>query len=265
MFLSEKSAGCTTNWLQWREKQHPNNFLRWVWEGNTLALKDERKKERKPLNCVWLFATPFLAHGIFQAWILEWVVISFSRVSSQPRYQTQVSHNCRQILYRLSHQGNLKDENTVFACWPQFTSGIFLCSTQHWTYTLGTNWTFPWRKLCESEVAHLCMTLCNSMDCSLPSSYVHGIFQARVLEWVAISFSSSLCNQWHIHTAHYNLGVGLDEVIVRRLKHSVYFRNVTWLHQELTVVNKKSAPTVVSLVGVSVKHSSFPRVRTLCQ
>ena len=99
----------------------------------------------------------------------------------------------------------------------------------------------------------------------LPSSYVHGIFQARVLEWVAISFSSSLCNQWHIHTAHYNLGVGLDEVIVRRLKHSVYFRNVTWLHQELTVVNKKSAPTVVSLVGVSVKHSSFPRVRTLCQ
>ena len=31
--------------------------------------------------------------------------------------------------------------------------------------------------------------LCNSMDCSLPGSYVHGIFQARVVEWVAISFS----------------------------------------------------------------------------
>ena len=35
----------------------------------------------------------------------------------------------------------------------------------------------------------MCLTLCNSMDCSLPGSSVHSIFQARVLEWVAISFS----------------------------------------------------------------------------
>ena len=39
------------------------------------------------------------------------------------------------------------------------------------------------------EVAQLCLTLCDPMDCSLPGSSVHGIFQARVLEWVAISFS----------------------------------------------------------------------------
>ena len=32
-------------------------------------------------------------------------------------------------------------------------------------------------------------TLCNPMDCSLPGSSTHGIFQARVLEWVAVSFS----------------------------------------------------------------------------
>ena len=38
-------------------------------------------------------------------------------------------------------------------------------------------------------VAQSCPTLCNSMDCSLPGSSVHGIFQARILEWVAISFS----------------------------------------------------------------------------
>ena len=44
----------------------------------------------------------------------------------------------------------------------------------------------------ESEVAQLCMTLCNPMDCSLPGSSVYGIFQARVLEWVAISFSEDL-------------------------------------------------------------------------
>ena len=34
-----------------------------------------------------------------------------------------------------------------------------------------------------------CPTLCDSMDCSLPGSSIHGIFQARVLEWVAIAFS----------------------------------------------------------------------------
>ena len=40
----------------------------------------------------------------------------------------------------------------------------------------------------ENEVTQLCPTLCDPMDCSLPGSSVHRIFQARVLEWVAISF-----------------------------------------------------------------------------
>ena len=40
-----------------------------------------------------------------------------------------------------------------------------------------------------SEVAQSCPTLCNPMDCSPPGSSVHGILQARILEWVAISFS----------------------------------------------------------------------------
>ena len=40
-----------------------------------------------------------------------------------------------------------------------------------------------------SEVAQSCPTLCNPMDCNLPGSSIHGIFQARVLEWVPISFS----------------------------------------------------------------------------
>ena len=39
---------------------------------------------------------------------------------------------------------------------------------------------------CESENHMVCLTLCNSMDCSLPGSSVHGIHQARILEWVAI-------------------------------------------------------------------------------
>ena len=41
----------------------------------------------------------------------------------------------------------------------------------------------------ESEVAQLCLTLSDPMVCSLPGSSVHGIFQARVLEWGAIAFS----------------------------------------------------------------------------
>ena len=40
-----------------------------------------------------------------------------------------------------------------------------------------------------SSVAQLCLTLCNPMDCSPPGSSIHGIFQARVLEWGAITFS----------------------------------------------------------------------------
>ena len=49
-----------------------------------------------------------------------------------------------------------------------------------------------------SEVAQSCLTLCNPINCSLPGSSIHGIFQARVLEWVAISFSrgSSQPRDW---------------------------------------------------------------------
>ena len=43
--------------------------------------------------------------------------------------------------------------------------------------------------VCVCEVTQSCPTLCDPMDCSLPGSSFHGILQARVLEWVAISFS----------------------------------------------------------------------------
>ena len=48
----------------------------------------------------------------------------------------------------------------------------------------------------ESEVAQLCPTLCDPMDCSLQGSSIHGIFQARVLEWVAISLN---WDQFYLH------------------------------------------------------------------
>ena len=43
----------------------------------------------------------------------------------------------------------------------------------------------------ENEVAQSCPTLSDPMDCSLPGSSIHGIFQARVLEWGAIAFSEA--------------------------------------------------------------------------
>ena len=53
----------------------------------------------------------------------------------------------------------------------------------------------------ESEVAQSCWTISDPMDCSLPGSSVHGIFQARVLEWGAIAFSRkpqlAVCNYWN--------------------------------------------------------------------
>ena len=48
----------------------------------------------------------------------------------------------------------------------------------------------------ESEIAQSCPTLCDPMDCRLPGSSVHGIFQARVLEWGAIAFSRTVSEAW---------------------------------------------------------------------
>ena len=59
--------------------------------------------------------------------------------------------------------------------------------------TEGLNWTecfaSEWMKAAQS-----CPTLCDPMDCSPPGSSAHGILQARILEWVAISFSRDLPN-----------------------------------------------------------------------
>ena len=96
-------------------------------------------------------------HEISQARILGWVAISFSRGSSrprgssQPRKRTCISCIGRWLLYH-------------WATWDAQSSTIV------------------------SEVSQSCRTLCDPVDCSPPGSSVHGILQARILEWVAISF-----------------------------------------------------------------------------
>ena len=73
---------------------------------------------------------------------------------------------------------------TILARWP---AAILWCQG-----------SFPWahggESESESEVAQSWQTLCDPMDCTLQDSSVHGIFQAGVLEWVAISFSRDLPN-----------------------------------------------------------------------
>ena len=55
----------------------------------------------------------------------------------------------------------------------------------------------------ESEVAQSCLTLSDPMDCSLPGSSIHGIFQGRVLVWVAVTFSVTLNSQDLIYNGQY--------------------------------------------------------------
>ena len=101
--------------------------------------------------------------GIFQARILEWVAISFSRRSSQPRDQNFISSTgffTRWILYRWCHLGS-----------PLCFTLFFQCSLA----------------LCYAKSPQSCPTLCDPIDGSPPGSPVPGILQARTLEHYTVS------------------------------------------------------------------------------
>ena len=99
---------------------------------------------------------------------------------------------------------------------PSHFSRVWLCATpetaahqaplslgfsrqEHWS---GLPFPSPMH---ESEVAQSCPTLCDPMDCSPPGSSIHGIFQARILEWGAIAFSEGChCLLWLSSLDGYN-------------------------------------------------------------
>ena len=124
------------------------------------------------LSHVQLFATPQtvacqgpLSMRILQARILEWVAMPYFRGSSQPRDWTQVSH---------------------------IVGGFF---------TVWATREAPGAKKYNEKIVLVfqsCLTLGNTMDYSRPGSSVHGILQARILEWVVIPFSreSSETRDW---------------------------------------------------------------------
>ena len=129
-------------------------------------------------------------HGIFQARILEWVVISFSWGSSRLRDRTQISCIARRF-FMLNPQG--------FAGAVSF-SWMLLIPLSVWHLLLTIQMKFKnclyYGILLTISLYYIsyylilsCLTLCDHMIYSLPGSFVHGIFQARILEWVAISSS----------------------------------------------------------------------------
>ena len=133
-------------------------------------------------------------HGIFQARILEWVAISYSRGSSWPRNWTHISCTGRQILY---HWDTWEASHASMEI-NKYISSYHLKKKKkdfyHWSWC--SQEASKWRPYISRSyfyccsVTQSCPTLCNDpMNCSPPGSSVHGILQARILEWVAISFS----------------------------------------------------------------------------
>ena len=86
----------------------------------------------------------------------------------------------RKVLYQLNHQGNHQGRRTH-----RHKKLTHFAVQEKLTYHCKSTV----REGKESEVTQSCPTLCDPMDCILPGSSVHEIFQAIVLEWTAISFS----------------------------------------------------------------------------
>ena len=90
---------------------------------------------------------------------------------------------------------------------------------------VGCHFRLQWVKVkSESEVAQSCPTLSDLMDCSLAGSSIHGIFQARILEWVAIAFSAGST----INGNSFNVSVFLFPFLWNENKNSIYFIVLLW-------------------------------------
>ena len=94
-------------------------------------------------------------------------------------------------LQRVRHYWATEQHHTAQTVYLAFPPNMITLKSFFLQYTLFKKFT----SLCENEVTQSCLTLWNPMGCSLPGSSIHGIFQARILQWVAISFSRR--SSWH--------------------------------------------------------------------
>ena len=88
----------------------------------------------------------------------------------------------------------------------------------------------------ESEVVQSCLTLSDPMDCSLPGSSVHGVYQARVLEWVAIvSLTEGIWKSWmkwrtrHVHVCWKSGELDLCLILLSSISEEWYVNWVLFL------------------------------------
>ena len=113
-----------------------------------------------------------------------------------------MSHHTVDLLYPFYHPSNSSTgvATTLFCMFVFNISSLY--SRKEWNHIAAVFLYLIFFHLVwysqESKVALLCPSLCNPMDCSLPGSSVHGIFQVKILGWVAVSFSrgSSQSRGW---------------------------------------------------------------------
>ena len=98
-------------------------------------------------------------------------------------------------------------------------------------------------------------TLCNPIDCNLPGSFVHGISQARVPEWVAISFcKKDPCKTFKHFPLHLEIFFGIIYLISSKIPHLVVTRNFLWHGQKIESEVKitQSCPTLCNPMDYTV-------------
>ena len=117
--------------------------------------------------------------------MIEWILVAwYSRWVS-----SQINLSWLAELPRVSWRLSLQFQAVSPSLFPQWLDwwDPFSYSTENSFYLLKVILLLEVVHAC--SVSQLCPTICNPMDCSLPGSSVHGILQARILEWIAISFS----------------------------------------------------------------------------